>query len=207
MPQYRRLTALPVALGALLLAACGSDDSAGDVTSPAGSSPAATTTSSGEFNDADVAFAQGMIPHHEQAVEMAGYALSPEAGAGPEIVALATEVRSAQDPEIAEMTAWLQSWGQPVDMPGMEDHEGMDDMEHQMAGMMSAEDMAELQSLSGAEFDTAWATMMIEHHEGAISQARAVLADGSNPDVLALADRIIAAQQAEIDQMRQLLGE
>ena len=190
------------AIGALLLTACGSDDSSSDVTSPAAT---ADNQSDGEFSDADVTFAQGMIPHHQQAVEMAGYALAPEAGASAEIVALATAIQSAQDPEIAQMTAWLESWGQPVDMPGME---GMDDMDHMasMEGMMSAEDMANLASLTGADFDTAWATMMIEHHEGAIVQAEAVKAAGSNPDALALADQIITAQQAEIDQMRELLG-
>lgn len=202
----------PVVVGALLLGACGSDDSASDVTS---STPAAAEAT-GDFNDADVLFAQGMIPHHEQAVEMAAFALAPEAGARPEIVALATEIQAAQDPEITQMTAWLQQWGQPIDMPGMEGMEGMgsDEMEGMegmddmggMDGMMSAEDMMNLQSLTGAEFDTAWATMMIAHHEGAIAQAQAVKAAGSNPEVLALADQIIAAQQAEIDQMRALLG-
>jgi len=191
-----------VAVGALLLTACDSDDSSTGVASPAAT---VDNQSAGEFSDADVTFAQGMIPHHQQAVEMAGYALAPEAGASAEIVALATAIQSAQDPEIAQMTAWLESWGQPVDMPGME---GMDDMEHMasMEGMMSAEDMANLASLTGADFDTAWATMMIEHHEGAIAQGEAVKAAGSNPEALALADQIITTQQAEIDQMRELLG-
>ena len=83
-----------------------------------------------------------------------------------EIVALATEIQAAQDPEIVQMTAWLQGWGQPIDMPGMEGMEGMgsDEMEGMegmenmggMEGMMSAEDMANLQSLSGPDFETAW---------------------------------------------------
>ena len=75
-----------------------------------------------------------------------------------------------------------------------------------MEGMMSAEDMASLQTLTGQDFDTAWATMMIAHHEGAIAQAQTVKASGSNPDVLVLADQIIAAQQAEIDQMTAFLA-
>ena len=202
MRHSLRPTMVAIAVGALLLTACGSDDSSSEVTSPTAT---VGNSSAGEFSDADVTFAQGMIPHHQQAVEMAGYALAPEAGASAEIVALATAIQSAQDPEIAQMTAWLESWGQPVDMPGME---GMDDMDHMasMEGMMSAEEMANLASLTGADFDTAWATMMIEHHEGAIAQAEAVKAAGSNPDALALADQIITAQQAEIDQMRELLG-
>jgi uncharacterized protein (DUF305 family) len=207
-----RLAIVPVAVGALLLTACGSDDSS----STTNSTIATAGETTGDFNDADVIFAQGMIPHHQQAVEMAAFALAPEAAASPEIVALATEIQTAQDPEIVQMTAWLQGWGQPIDMPGMEGMEGMgsDEMEGMegmenmggMEGMMSAEDMANLQSLSGPDFDTAWATMMIAHHEGAIAQAQAVKSAGSNPDVLVLADEIIAAQQAEIDQMRALLG-
>jgi uncharacterized protein (DUF305 family) len=196
-----RFVVAPVAASALLLSACGSDSSSNS----AESSSTQATEVSGDFNDADVLFAQGMIPHHEQAVEMAALALDPAAGAGAEIQALATEIQAAQDPEIDLMTQWLQGWGQPMDMPGME---GMDDMAGMegMDGMMSAEDMDNLATLSGAEFDTAWVEMMIAHHEGAIAQAQTVQAAGSNPDVLLLAEQIIAAQQAEIDQMKALLA-
>lgn len=190
---------VPIAVGALLLTACGSDSST--------SSATAADSTSGDFNDADVTFAQGMIPHHEQAVEMAALALAPTAGASPEIQALATAIQGAQAPEIALMTTWLQTWGRPLDMPGMEgmdDMAGMDGMDG-MDGMMSTEDMASLATLTGTEFDTAWAQMMIEHHQGAIAQAETLKAAGSNADVLLLADQIITAQQAEIDQMQALL--
>ena len=196
-----RLVIIPATVGALLLSACGSDSSSSEATSSA----TVASENAGDFNDADVVFAQGMIPHHQQAVEMAGFALAPEAGADPEIVALATAIQGAQDPEIELMTGWLEAWGQPVDMPGMEGVEGTEGMEG-MEGMMSAEDMASLQTLTGQDFDTAWATMMIAHHEGAIAQAQTVKASGSNPDVLVLADQIIAAQQAEIDQMTAFLA-
>lgn len=194
---------VPVVLAALLLGACGSDSSG----SESSASDTVASQSTGDLNDAEVLFAQGMIPHHRQAVEMADLALDPEAGASPEIVALATEIQGAQDPEIVLMTSWLEAAGQPIDMPGMEGMEGMgsEDMEG-MEGMMSAEDMANLSTLTGAEFDRAWAEMMIAHHEGAIVMAQTVKASGSSPDVLALADQIIAAQQAEIDQMKALLA-
>ncbi len=196
-----RLVVAPVAAGVLLLSACGSDSS--NSSAESSSTPAAEVT--GDFNDADVLFAQGMIPHHEQAVEMAALALDPAAGASAEIQALATEIQAAQDPEIELMTQWLVGWGQPLEMPGME---GMDDMAGMegMDGMMSTEDMDNLATLTGAEFDTAWAEMMIAHHEGAIAQAQTVKAASSNPDVLLLADQIITAQQAEIDQMTALLA-
>lgn len=203
-----RFVMLPVAIGALLLSACGSDSDSGGSSSSETSIPVNVSTEpTGDFNDADVTFAQGMIPHHQQAVEMADLALSPDAGASTENVALATQIKGAQDPEIAMMTSWLQAWGQPVDMPGMDDMEGMgsDDMDG-MDGMMSAEDMSNLANLTGTEFDTAWAEMMIAHHEGAIAQAQTAKAAGSNPDVLTLADQIIAAQQAEIEQMKALLA-
>jgi uncharacterized protein (DUF305 family) len=199
--HHLRFVAAPVAAAALLLSACGSDSS-GDA---AESSTTQSAETSGEFNDADVLFAQGMIPHHQQAVEMAAVALDPEAGASPEIQALATQIQAAQDPEIALMTELLQSWGQPLDMPGMEGKEDMAGMEG-MDGMMSMEDMDNLATLGGAEFDVAWAEMMIAHHEGAIAQAQTVQSAGSNPDVLLLADQIVAAQQAEIDQMKALLA-
>ena len=194
-----RFVVAPVAAGALLLSACGS----GSANSSAESSSSASAGEvTGDFNDADVLFAQGMIPHHEQAVEMAALALDPAAGASAEIQALATQIQGAQDPEIELMAGWLQVWGQPMDMDGVDD---MADMEG-MDGMMSAEDMAGLATLTGAEFDTAWAEMMIAHHEGAITQAQTVKAAGSNADVLVLADEIITAQQAEIDEMKALLA-
>jgi len=202
--QHRlRLLLVPLTAAALALTACGSDDASTD----------AGAQSASSFNDADVVFAQGMIPHHEQAVEMAEFALAPTAGASPEIVELATAIQGAQDPEIVLMQSFLESWGQPTAMPGMEDMEGMSSdemagMDHGgMEGMMSGEEMAALGTLTGAEFDQAWAEMMIRHHEGAIVMAQTVLDSGTNPDVELLADQIIAAQQAEIDQMRALLAE
>lgn len=199
-----RFVIAPVAAGALLLSACGSDSS-GSSDSTAAPAAEAAGESAGEFNDADVSFAQGMIPHHEQAVEMAAFALDPAAGASAEVQALATQIQGAQDPEIELMTGWLEEWGRPLEMDGME---GMDDMAGMegMDGMMSAEAMTNLASLTGAEFDTAWTEMMIAHHQGAIAQAQTAKAAGSNADVLLLADQIIAAQQAEIDEMTALLA-
>lgn len=191
---------VPVALAALLLGACGSDSS-GNESSP---SDTVASESTGDVNDADVLFAQSMIPHHQQAVEMAELALASDAGAGPGIVAMAAAIKAAQDPEIAVMTSWLDGWGQPIDMPAMEGMEAMDS--HEMDGIMSAEDMAALSALTGAAFDRAWAEMMIAHHEGAIVMAQTAKAAGSNADVLLLAEQVISAQQAEIEQMKALLA-
>lgn len=190
----RRIPAAALAFGLLLgVAACGSDDSSTQ------SSADGSTTS--ELNTAEVEFAQGMIAHHEQAIEMAEMALDPNSGASPEVVDLATRIKAAQDPEVTLMTGWLTAAGESLTMDMSGGHDMMS-----MPGMMSADAMDELAMMTGADFDRMWLEMMIEHHEGAISQAEAVKAAGSNPDVLALADEIIAAQQAEIEEMTALLA-
>ena len=201
--KIRSLTALAL-VGALALAACG-DDSDSSSTSSASTTALDqatndTTTPGATFNDADVTFAQGMIPHHEQAIEMADIALDPNVAAGDTVKEIATRIQGAQDPEIELMKGWLASWGQP-EMGDTADH----DMSS-MTGMMSAEDMDMLASLTGSEFDTMWMQMMIEHHEGAIAMAEDVKTAGQNTDVALLADQIIAAQTAEIAEMQALLG-
>jgi uncharacterized protein (DUF305 family) len=180
----------------IILAACGSDSTS----SPAGSAAPAGSSETGALNDADVEFAQGMIGHHEQAIEMAEIALDPTIGASPEVIDLATRIKGAQDPEVQLMTGWLTAAGKPVTMD-TEDH----DMST-MDGMMTAEEMDSIAGMTGADFDQSWLTMMIEHHEGAISQSQTVKADGSDPATLALADTIITAQQAEITEMKALLN-
>jgi uncharacterized protein (DUF305 family) len=197
----RRLAVASAALAlAGALAACGSDDSPAADTAPAAetTSPAASDV---VLNAADVEFAQGMIAHHEQAIEMSEIALDPNVGASAEVVDLATRIQAAQDPEVELMTGWLEAAGAPLTMD-MSDGHDMSSMD----GMMSADEMDALAAATGTEFDRMWLEMMIAHHEGAISQSETVKASGSNADVLALADEIIVAQQAEIAEMQALLG-
>jgi uncharacterized protein (DUF305 family) len=196
-----RLAALPIAaILAVTIAACGSDESstADTVATTEATDGAASAVA---LNDADVEFAQGMIAHHEQAIEMAEIALDPNRTAGAEVSDLATRIQAAQEPEIDQMTAWLTAAGESITMDVSDGHD-MSSME----GMMSVEQMDALAVATGAEFDRMWLEMMIEHHEGAISQSETVQADGSNPDVLALAAAIISAQKAEIAEMQALLG-
>ena len=195
----RRLATLSLALAATL-AACGSDDSPSSSPSTTAETPG-TPVATVALNEAEVEFAQGMIAHHEQAIEMAEIALDPTTGASPQVIDLATRIKGAQDPEVDQMTGWLTAAGQPTVMDSSDGH----DMSS-MDGMMSAEQMDTMATLSGAEFEQMWLEMMIAHHEGAISQATAVSASGANADVLALADQIIAAQQAEIAEMQALLA-
>lgn len=155
----------------------------------------------GDANSADVMFAQMMIPHHEQAVEMAD--LADSRASDPQLLALAGEIRGAQDPEIALMESWLEEWGVPV-MPAGEamDAHGS----HGMEGMLTGEQLEQLAALSGPEFDTLFAQFMIEHHQGAVAMARDVLATGSDPRVAALAREIIVTQEKEILQLQSFLG-
>lgn len=178
------------------LAACSNDDPA---TENGGSS-----TSSAEFNDADVSFAQDMIPHHQQAVQMAQ--MAADRADSEEVRQLAADIEAAQAPEIEQMTAWLEAWGEdvPDDMSGMEGMEGMEGMD--MPGMMSEDQMQEMESASGSAFDQMFLESMVEHHEGAIEMAQTEQAEGENPDAVALAEKIETDQQAEIQTIEQLLA-
>lgn len=201
-----RRTALVVAAGAasLVLAGCGSGDSTSAGHDGHGSSASASASSSapasqGRHNAADVAFAKGMIPHHRQAVEMAG--LAPDRAGSDEVRKLADEIRKAQDPEIRTLSGWLTSWGEQVPAEGTMDHSM-----HGSGGMMTPEEMGSLEQASGKAFDTAFMEMMIKHHEGAVVMARTEKADGAHPGAKKMADAIITSQTAEIATMNSLLG-
>lgn len=180
-----------LATAGLTLSACGDDP--GD----------ATTGSSSAFNDADVTFAQEMIPHHQQAVEMAQ--LAQGRADSPEVLELAENIEAAQGPEIDTLQGWLKEWGEEVPSGGM-DH---GDMGHgsssEMPGMMDADEMSDLMAASGVSWDRMFLEMMIAHHEGAVEMARVEVDHGENPDAVALAKQIIIDQEAEISQMQQLL--
>ena len=178
-------------VAAFALASCGGSSN---------SEPADTSAVvSADFNDGDVMFAQMMIPHHEQAIEMSDIALDPTVMAGNEVKKLATQIKGAQDPEIQKMTQFLTDWKQSLSMDSSMDHSDM------MSGMLTAEQLAKLSTLRGAEFDREWMLAMIAHHEGAIDMAKAVLTDGKNGAVRDLANAIITAQDAEITEMKALV--
>jgi len=186
------LTAIALIAAALLLGACGSHDMGSMDTGN-------SIPESADFNDADVMFAQMMIPHHEQAIEMSDIALNPNTGASAAVIALATQIKGAQDPEISQLKNLLTTWGMPTDMGSM-DHSSM------MDGMLSLEEMDVLGQLKGAEFDKAWAKGMIAHHEGAIEMANDVLANGKNSEILTLANAVASGQSTEIETLKPLAG-
>ncbi|MFI7577698.1 DUF305 domain-containing protein [Micromonospora sp. NPDC049497] len=186
---------------AVVLTACGGDHSSGGnhgMPAATGAAPSAGA-SAATVDDADVMFAQMMIPHHQQAVEMADLATT-RAG-DSEVKRLAGQIKAAQGPEVATMSGWLAEWGRPVPSPGAE----MPHMDHGMPGMMSEADMSKLAAASGREFDRQFLTMMIAHHEGAVTMAQTELSEGADPRGKDLAQQIITSQQAEIATMRKIL--
>ncbi|MEU2434420.1 DUF305 domain-containing protein [Streptomyces sp. NPDC007861] len=197
IPPHRRIAVVgAVTVGALLLTACGGADS-----SDSSAAPATTATSAaGAFNDADVAFAQGMIPHHQQALEMAE--LADGRASDQEIKTLAGQIEKAQDPEIQTMRSWLTSWGKP-ESPSV-DH-GASHGSGEMPGMMSDEDMDALMTAKGTDFDRKFAQTMIDHHSGAIDMAKDEQKNGRNAAAKKLADEVIKNQSAEVEQMRSIL--
>lgn len=202
MKKY--LAALVAAASLTALTTACSQDGAGHSGMDMGGDAATTTTGAEEESglpdgvvQADVDFVQGMIPHHQQAVEMADHVLAN--GVDPEVNALAAQIKDAQAPEIEQMTAWLDDWGQEVMDHGSMDMSG--------DGMMSESEMAEFNAASGAELDAMFLEMMIRHHEGAISMANTEIDDGSDADAITLAKAIVATQQTEIDEMKSLLDQ
>jgi len=171
-------------VAAVLLAACNQ-----------GGQQQGTGTAAAAPNDADVTFTQNMIPHHQQAIDMAK--LVDLRTKRPELRSLADRITVSQGQEITLMQGWLQTWGKPATPEGT-DHGAM-----QMPGMMSEADMGQLRLSSHEDFDLAFVDMMAAHHEGAIEMATTELRDGSLPEVKRLAQQIIDAQQAEIDQFTQ----
>lgn len=148
----------------------------------------------------DVMFAQMMIPHHQQAVELA--ALVPDRSTNPAVVKLAAAISAQQQPEIDTMRAALKQWGvNPDEMAHGSGHAGM-----AMQGMVDDATIIKLEALKGSEFDALWLKSMIGHHQGAIAMADVEIKDGSNPEMITLAKNIVSAQQAEIDQMNSMLA-
>jgi uncharacterized protein (DUF305 family) len=175
------------------------------VTSLALAGCAASPTASNEsaaFNEADVTFLTDMIPHHAQALLMVDMTDGRELT--PEFAELTTGIEAAQGPEIDQMSAWLDEWG--YDVPDATSHMGMMTDDNGM-GMMTDDDVESLGGMMGGSFEDMWMVMMIEHHEGAIDMSHTELAEGVSTDARDLAERIIAAQEAEIALMEELLAD
>jgi uncharacterized protein (DUF305 family) len=187
---------------AVVMAVAACTGTASNTSTPPSSSASSATSGSmpatrTDFNDADVTFLQMMYPHHAQAVDMAKQVAGRSQN--QEVITLAQNIEKAQGPEMTQMTSLLKSFGKPAPSGHMSGHD--------MPGMMSDDQMNELNELSGKPFDDKWLQMMIEHHTGAIQMADTELQGGTNADVKKLAGAIVADQRAEITQMRSMLGQ
>lgn len=197
--RMRPLAGLAAAAAlSIALVGCGST-SPGTGMSEHGDGHGSSSAEAGEMMTADAQFAMMMIPHHEQAVEMSDMLLAKD-DVDEDVAALAERIKAAQSPEIEQMQEWLDAQG--LDMGDMDDM-GMGGMDH--SGMMSEEDMDALEAAEGAEASRLFLEQMIEHHEGAIEMAEAQVADGEDPEMVALAESIIESQTAEIAEMQELL--
>ena len=199
MIRRQVLTIGAAALSALVtVTACSSGNQAATSSSTsAGTSAASSSAPAAQaHNQADVTFAQDMIPHHQQAVQMSDIILGKQ-GIDPRVVQLANQIKAAQGPEIQQMQGWLSQWGQPTMSmaPGMV-----------MPGMLADQDITALHNAQGADASKLFLTAMIQHHQGAIAMAQDEIKSGQNPPAVALAHSIVTSQQQEINTMQTILG-
>ena len=164
------------------------------------------------FTDADIEFMTGMIGHHAQALIMAGFA--PTHGASTQVQILCARIINAQQDEIATMQQWLRSRGQPVPevqiMGTTLMIHGVGDRETHMPGMLTEDQLKELDEARGVDFDRIFLTYMIQHHKGAVSMVDELFSvDGAGQDELAfkLASDINVDQITEIARMERMLNE
>lgn len=176
-----------VLAASLVLTAC-SAGNANDASGPSGSSSDNAAT----FNDQDVMFAQGMVVHHTQAIDMAQTILDKD-GIDLRVIQLAEDIKEAQAPEIDQLNGFLDQWGAPSEMNGM-------------GGMMSESDMADLEAATGVEASRLFLEQMTEHHMGAVDMAQMEVDQGQDPDATALAQKIIDDQTSELALMEELLA-
>ena len=156
----RKKLVMTAAAAAVLLglSACTSDETdtasetttAVETTATSGSSTTEQAEESAQHSEADVMFAQMMIPHHEQAIEMSDIILSKD-DVPADVTSLAEEIKAAQGPEIAQLTDWLEQWGEPTQPEGMDMDMGGDHDMAQMEGMLSDEELQQLSDAPGLE--------------------------------------------------------
>lgn len=185
----RKVIATTIALGAALaLTGCtinigGSNDSDNGMMNH---------SSDSSYSGADIMFAQMMIPHHQQAVDMG--TLAETRASDPAVKKLAAQIKAEQAPEIEQMKSWLKAANASLEM-------GHD---MGMGGMLSDTEMDALKNSTGAAFDNLYLEGMIQHHKGAIHMAQMVI-DSNNAEVAKLGTAIIESQTKQITYMESLL--
>lgn len=145
-------------------------------------------------NSADYAYIQMMIKHHGQALTMTD--LAADRAHGKDLTRLADRIASAQGPEIGTMKGWLKNHGGARKQKGHE--------HGSMPGMATEKQLDELRSARGEDFDRLFLKLMISHHDGAVTMATDVLAQGNNVLVEEMANDVVAQQTSEINRMRDM---
>jgi uncharacterized protein (DUF305 family) len=219
-PKYQGVTImkrLTIALfaGSLVFAGCSSDDKASteavaettvavapeteaaEAVAPETAAETNEATGTGAFNDVDVRYAQGGLGHHAQAVELAEIALDPKAAAQPEILELGKAITSPS-PEFEAVEGLLTKWEKPLEL-SKEEMAKMD-------GMATVETVDKLATLSGSEFNTAFLSTLERHHEGAIKMAEKAIAEGTDPELKPIAEKLLAMRTSELVLIKSLLG-
>lgn len=184
--MIRKLLVIPVLALGTLLAGCGVIS-----VTDANHMDHGMTGDVAGFSSSDIMFAQMMIPHHQQAVDMG--TLAETRASNPKVKELAAQIKGEQAPEILQMKAWLKATGSDMDM-------GHD---MGMNGMLSDKDMTELANTNGFKFDVLYLQGMVSHHEGAIAMAQDVL-NSKNAEVKKLAEEIVKTQTEQISYIKEL---
>jgi uncharacterized protein (DUF305 family) len=158
------------------------------------------------WTEADAQFMSAMIGHHAQAVEMSR--LAPTRASTPAVLRLAERIINAQQDEIAAMQLWLRDRGQPVPEASSAAHHHGGDHGAMMPGMLTPEQMAQLERARGPEFDRLFLTLMIQHHRGAVSMVRQLFGSygaAQDESVFKFASDVNVDQTTEIERMRSML--
>jgi uncharacterized protein (DUF305 family) len=206
-PRRSAATAAGLALVLTLPACAVGSGAAGAVGAPRTAEAAAGQDVVGarpQHTAADVAFMQGMIAHHRQALEMTS--LVRERTNSESIHLLAERIEVSQTDEIAMMSRWLETRGETVPAPGAHAHHAGD--AGSMPGMLSAAEMASLADARGAAFDRRFLELMIRHHEGALTMVGRLLGTpgaGQEVDVYRIASEVDSDQRIEIERMQRML--
>lgn len=193
--RLRIVAAVTALATAAAVSACG-NSSRDERTDHEQTATSAAAEGAAAHNADDVMFAQMMIPHHQQAIELV--TLTETNADNQQLRTLANDMLKEQAGEIQVFRGWLEQWRAPEEP----DHAGHGAT---MPGMIDAATVERLKTLRGADFDKLWLQSMITHHQGAIEMAQAEIATGQNPDASTVARSIVASQQAQIDRMNQML--
>lgn len=197
MNKFRAISLATIAIAtAVTLSACSGGAGSGGMSGMdmgGSSSPTATPSPSAaaaDFNDADVTFAQSMIPHHQDAVAMADLVLAKDR-IDQRVLDLAAQIKKAQRPEITQLQQWLTAWGADPSMGGMS---------------MGKMDMSDLKTATGGAASKMFLEQMKAHHQGAITMAQTERDAGANPDAKKMAASIVSSQTAEISTIDSIIA-